>query len=97
MDRKLSAELKTLDKMVRLYCRSRHGGRQLCPECRELLELASERVKACPLSPKPACRACRVHCFPPALRARARAVMRYAGPRMALRHPLLTLRHYLGF
>lgn len=96
MNRKLSTELRTLGGMVRLYCRGRHGSKEPCAECRELLSYAEARLKACPVKPKPSCRNCRVHCFSPGMRARIRAVMRYSGPRLALRHPLLTLRYYLG-
>jgi len=36
-----------------------------------------------------------VHCYKPEMRERIRGVMRFAGPRMALRHPLLAVRHLL--
>lgn len=96
MKRSVSAELKTLEKMLEIYCRARHGGRPLCAGCRELLDYASARLRLCPRSPKPACKDCPVHCYSPAMRARVREVMRYAGPRMAYRHPVLALRHLLG-
>jgi len=34
-----------------------------------------------------------VHCYKPDMRARVQAVMRYAGPRMLTRHPVMGLRH----
>jgi len=97
MNRKIAAELETLRKMLALYCRGRHGGAGLCPECRELAEAAARGLRGCRRSPKPACKDCPAPCYSPGVRARLREVMRYAGPRMPLRHPLLTLRHYLGF
>ena len=42
---------------------------------------------------KPVCSKCPVHCYRPELRERIRGVMRYAGPRMLYRHPVLALRH----
>jgi len=42
------------------------------------------------------CNLCQVHCYSEAMRARVREVMRYAGPRMPLRHPWLALRHLLA-
>jgi hypothetical protein len=96
MKRSVRAELETLEKMLQLYCRAAHGGRPLCAGCRELLAYSSERLRLCPHDPKPACKDCTVHCYSPVMRARIREVMRYAGPRMALRHPLLALRHLLG-
>ncbi len=97
MKRSVGAELITLEKMLEIYCRARHGGRPLCAGCRELLAYSSERLRLCPRDPKPACKDCPVHCYSPAMRERIRAVMRYSGPRLALRHPLLALRHLLGF
>lgn len=81
--------------MIGLYCRGRHCGRELCASCAGLLAYAGERLARCPHRPKPACRDCATHCYAPERRALMRAVMRYAGPRLALRHPLLALRHYL--
>ena len=44
---------------------------------------------------KPTCRHCAIHCYDMDHRARIREVMRYAGPRMIFRHPLLAIRHLL--
>lgn len=95
MRKDLETELRTLEAMIRLYCRGRHGGRELCASCAGLLDYARERLARCPHRPKPACRDCATHCYAPDRREAVRAVMRYAGPRMALRHPLLALRHFL--
>ncbi|MDD2805148.1 MAG: nitrous oxide-stimulated promoter family protein [Elusimicrobiales bacterium] len=95
MARDLKTELETLKKMAGLHCRARHGGAPLCPDCRELLAAAAEVLRRCPRDPKPACRKCPAPCWPPALRERLRELMRYAGPRLPLRHPLLALKHYL--
>ena len=38
---------------------------------------------------------CPVHCYRPGMREAVREVMRYAGPRMVVRHPVLALRHLL--
>ena len=47
---------------------------------------------------KPTCSKCPVHCYKPEMRDRIREVMRYAGPRMYKRHPILTFFHVLdGF
>lgn len=95
MRKDLEAEIRTLEAMIGLYCLGRHGGRELCADCAGLLAYARERLERCPHRPKPACSACATHCYAPAQRAAIREVMRYAGPRMPLRHPLLALRHYL--
>jgi Nitrous oxide-stimulated promoter len=68
----------------------------LCPACAALEQYSRQRVEACRFGQdKPTCAHCPVHCFRPTMRERIRAVMRYAGPRMALHHPYLALRHLL--
>ena len=62
----------------------------------ELLAYARARLSRCPYQEgKTTCARCPVHCYRPAMRARIRRVMRYAGPRMLTRHPLLALRHLI--
>ncbi|MHB0995456.1 MAG: nitrous oxide-stimulated promoter family protein [Elusimicrobiales bacterium] len=95
MRKDLETELRTLEALIGIYCRGRHGGRKLCASCAGLLVYARARLDACPHRPKPACRDCATHCYAPPERALVREVMRYAGPRLALRRPLLALRHYL--
>jgi hypothetical protein len=83
--------------MVGLYCRDHHAPLEgLCGDCASLLAYAEKRLRVCPFSEdKPVCNRCPVHCYAPALRQRVQAVMRYAGPRMLLRHPWLTVLHLL--
>lgn len=72
------------------------GSHDLCPSCSALLTYASERLRRCPFGErKPTCARCTVHCYRPQMREEVRRVMRYAGPRMTLRHPYLALRHLL--
>lgn len=96
-ERRLRRERRTVEAMIALHCRARHrGGRDLCEACRELRDYARRRVERCPFGPdKPTCARCPVHCYAAAQRDRIRAVMRYAGPRMLWRHPLLALFHFL--
>jgi len=82
--------------MVWLSCVGRHGtpGDALCHDCRELLDFARARLDACVFAEaKPVCAVCAVHCYRKDMRERIRAVMRWAGPRMIWRHPLLALLH----
>lgn len=89
-----SEEIRTVETMVRLYCRHKEGNEDLCPSCRALLEYAHRRLAHCPFGQaKPSCRLCPVHCYRPDMQARIRTVMRYAGPRMLWHHPLMALRH----
>jgi hypothetical protein len=93
---RLRREIATVQAMIALYCRDHHGGPGLCGDCRCLAEYAQQRVDRCPFrAAKPTCANCTVHCYSPRMRERVREVMRYAGPRMLWRHPVLALRHWL--
>ena len=93
----MSREKRTIEAMIGLYCRDHHGTRDgLCNDCRELRDYAHARLDRCRFQEnKPTCARCPVHCYKPAMRTRVAAVMRYAGPRMLRRHPVLALRHLL--
>src|SRR5512133_1380851 len=92
---RLTRERKTIRAMIDLYCREQHqtaGG--LCSDCQELASYAGARLDKCPFgAAKTTCANCPVHCYKPAMRERVRVVMRYAGPRMLLRHPWLAVLH----
>jgi predicted amidophosphoribosyltransferase len=93
--RRLEREKRTVEAMIRLACRDLHaGGETLCPDCEALRAYAMQRLDACKFgADKPKCSACPVHCYKPAMREKIRAVMKYAGPRMMVRHPLLAVGH----
>jgi predicted amidophosphoribosyltransferase len=82
--------------MIEMYCRGqRHSPDGLCSECERLSEYAMQRLDKCPYQErKSTCAQCPIHCYKPEMREQVRQVMRYAGPRMVLAHPLLTLHHY---
>lgn len=91
-------ELKTIRAMVRMYCRGQHRpeGDGLCPACGEVSDYAARRLERCVFGDaKPTCSQCVVHCYSEGMRERIRAVMRWAGPRMLLRHPILGIAHLL--
>jgi hypothetical protein len=93
---KLERERRTVEAMIRLFCRDTHKGEELCAACSELLAYADERLANCPFGDeKPKCSHCEVHCYRPEMRERITEVMRYAGPRMPLRHPVMALHHIL--
>ncbi len=83
--------------MLEIYCRAQHGpGRELCAECAQLAAYANRRIDRCPYGrDKPACVNCPIHCYRTEPRERMRDVMRFAGPRMLTRHPVLALLHIL--
>jgi hypothetical protein len=93
---RLAREKKTIAAMLRIYCGRHHDDAQVCNQCGELLQYALARLDRCPFgAEKSTCARCPVHCYKPAMRERIRQVMRYAGPRILLRHPILAIRHWL--
>ncbi len=94
----LARERLTINKMIGIYCADHHGGgdEHLCAECAEFRSYAEKRLQKCPYGEdKPTCANCPIHCYKPARRAQVRKIMRYAGPRMLLRHPVLAITHQL--
>ena len=93
---KRDREKEAVGLMIEIYCRGNHHADAVpCEECRALLAYAQQRLAACPLEDKPACRDCAIHCYAPDKRKAIQAVMRYAGPRLLLRNPAAALAHLL--
>jgi len=94
---RLKREKSTLEKMIAIYCGDHHyPAWPECQACRDMLAYARERLTHCPYGEdKPACSKCPTHCYRPELREEVIAVMRYAGPRMLGKHPILTVRHLI--
>src|ERR1019366_5148175 len=92
---RLERERRTVRALLRLYCQGLHSTVEgLCAPCAELGRYADARLERCPYGEaKPTCATCPIHCYRSDRRQEMKAVMRYAGPRMLLRHPILALRH----
>ena len=96
MNNRLGRERHTMAKMVEIYCNARHEhpDTALCGDCQEFLDYADVRLEKCPYgAEKPTCANCPIHCYKAGQRARAKMIMRYAGPRMLFRHPYLAIAH----
>ena len=82
--RRREREKRVVSQMIALSCRAHHQD-------------AARRTELCPhMATKTSCNRCATHCYPPAMREQIRAVMRFAGPRMLLHHPIAAVRHLLG-
>jgi Nitrous oxide-stimulated promoter len=91
-------EFKTMIIMLRMYCRTHHHTEAgtLCQDCCELHDYARRRIERCVFGEaKPTCANCSVHCYKALVRDRVKQVMRWAGPRMFWRHPVLTVWHVI--
>ena len=101
MTRRLRREQLTIGAMLRIWCEAhplhvRLDADELCVECADLFDYASYRLFKCPYGEeKPTCKKCPIHCYTKDKRDQMHEVMRFAGPRMLLRHPILAVRHLL--
>lgn len=98
VEAKRERERVVVTQMIGVYCHGNHATTrgQLCDECAALTEYAQARIGRCPfMATKTFCSQCKVHCYAPAQRKAIKDVMRYAGPRMLLHHPIMTVRHGL--
>ncbi len=83
--------------MVKMYCDHHHDKiNSICNNCNELTKFANERINLCVFqNDKPVCSECQIHCYRMDMRDKIKTVMRFAGPRMTLRHPILGIRHLI--
>lgn len=97
---RLSRELETMRAMIKVYCRGhQHVADGICPDCDQLFAYAAQRLERCRFGArKPTCANCPTHCYKRDRLEQVKVVMRYSGPRILLKHPLLSLHHWLdGF
>lgn len=94
---RIKRERRTITAMIRIYCRDQHvQSVGLCAACEELRDYAMQRLDRCVYgNEKPTCANCPIHCYKKDRREQIRVVMRYAGPKMLLKHPLLAVWHLL--
>ena len=91
---RISREKRTVELMIRLYCRKKEKNRTLCPACEELLHYAHARLDRCPFGEKKSSyKQCTIHCYKPAMREQMRKVMCFSGPRMLIYAPWAAIRH----
>jgi hypothetical protein len=84
--------------MIHIYCNGNHNSNGiLCNECEKLNEYAFRRLLFCPFKEdKPICSNCTVHCYKPEMREKVKDVMKYAGPKMIIKHPYLAIMHLIN-
>lgn len=93
---RIQSEKDTVTTMIGMYCKGNHASsdRFPCTDCINLLEYAMDRLDCCPFGEsKGACKNCEIHCYDDEYRESMARVMRYCGPRMLFRYPLMTLGH----
>lgn len=96
MMERIEEEKNTVGLMIRLYCRRYEKNKSLCNDCAELIKYAEAQLDRCKFGDeKPTCKKCPIHCYKPNMRERMRRVMRWAGPRMIIYHPIVAIKHLI--
>ncbi|WP_318393323.1 nitrous oxide-stimulated promoter family protein [Enterobacter sp.] len=94
--KRIAREKLTIRKMIALYQAKSPAASTQAGHYDALYAYAEKRLEKCVFGEeKPACKQCPVHCYQPAKREEMKAIMRWAGPRMLWRHPILTVRHLI--
>jgi len=93
---RIEREKKVITIMIAMYCKKHHHSGIDCVYCEELKAFAFHRIDKCRFKAnKPNCSDCHVHCFGKEKREQVREVMRFAGPRMMWKHPVIAMRHVI--
>ena len=91
---KIEREKRTIELMIKIYCRKKHKNKELCEECKDLLEYAHKRLSFCKFGEeKTTCGKCPIHCYKKDMREKVKMVMRFSGPRLIIYNPIELIRH----
>jgi len=95
-NKRIEIERKTVQVMIQIFCSENHKEKNLCRYCNELSVYAIKKLDQCIYgNSKPSCKVCPVHCFSKDKSEEIKQVMRYAGPKMIFRQPVLTFKHII--
>jgi len=98
----MDLEKKTIEAMIDIYCKGNHYNKNKngtraytrCPICLEQATYALKKIDQCPYKEnKPVCSKCLVKCYNVKHKDNIKQVMRYSGPRIIVKHPLLLIRY----
>lgn len=96
---RIQRERSTIEAMVKIFCAGHNHSKiqctsDLCNECSSILGYALQRIDFCPhKTEKPSCANCTVHCYRGEWADKIKQLMRYAGPKMIFKHPILAFFH----
>ncbi len=105
--KKRQREKDIISLMMRIYCcGNKHidiknrfvskADAELCDDCSQLLKYAIDRTYKCPfIETKTFCSNCKLHCYQKHESEKIKKVMRYAGPRLLLYHPIPVIKHWI--
>lgn len=94
--KRIHREIKTIEKMIKIYEKAYPAPAESPDFYQKLFSYAVNRLEKCRYGEeKPACKQCPIHCYQPKMREQMKLVMRWAGPKMLIHHPILAIRHLL--
>lgn len=94
--RRIAREKLTIKRMIAIYQQQCTAANTDNTHYEQLFDYAMKRLDRCPFGEeKPACKQCPIHCYQPKQREEMKQIMRWAGPRMLWRHPILTYFHLM--
>ena len=94
---KYEKEKRTVEVMIKMYCKAHHKSKGLCDSCTDLLSYSLDKYYKCPFGDeKPVCFECHIHCYQPLQREKIKQVMRFAGPGMIFSHPIMAIEYFIS-
>ncbi|SKA56159.1 hypothetical protein CZ814_03711 [Photobacterium toruni] len=86
--------------MIDLYClknhQINHKNFQRCDSCEQFSVYVKQRLDRCPYGEqKPSCKQCPIHCYKPQQKIKSQTIMRYSGPKMLIKHPIMAIKHLI--
>ena len=97
IEKKRDREKKVISEMVKLYCRKNHKKRELCDECRDVLNYSLNRIDNCKyMYTKTFCSNCKKPCYSPKMKEKIKQIMKFSVPRILFHHPLLVIYHIIS-
>lgn len=98
---KLNREFLTISAMIEIYCSHHHYEKckkvNLCEDCETFKSYVKQRLDRCPYGiNKPTCRQCPIHCYKIQEKVKSQTIMRYSGPRMMYKHPIMAITHLIN-
>ncbi|KAE8178363.1 nitrous oxide-stimulated promoter family protein [Photobacterium carnosum] len=96
----LNDEFRTITAMIDLYCLKHHqinnNKFQRCDDCEQFRIYVKQRLDRCPYGEdKPSCKRCPIHCYKPQQKIKSQTIMRYSGPKMLIKHPIMAIKHLI--
>lgn len=94
---RIETEKQVVTHMIEIYCHKHHHTSDLCTECANLQAYALKRLSHCRYAEnKTFCSQCQTHCYAPKYKEEIKKVMKFSGPRIFFKHPILVTKHMLN-